>query len=132
MCGKGEGMKKNKKLASVSTLLGADTLIEGTVAFKDTLRVDGKVKGTLNGDNGVLIVGAKAEIDADIEVDRAVIMGRVNGTVTARERIEIYPPACIAGDVRAPVVTIDAGVVFNGRCAMSRKAGSAAETDGSS
>ena len=123
---------KKRKSEVVSTLLGADTFVEGTITFTDTIRVDGKVKGRLVGDGGVLIVGAQAEIDADIEVDRAIVMGRLNGTVTASERIEIYPPAFIAGDVQAPVVTIDAGVVFNGRCAMSSKPVSTAETDSSS
>ncbi|MBW2217932.1 MAG: polymer-forming cytoskeletal protein, partial [Deltaproteobacteria bacterium] len=51
----------------------------------------------------------------------AIIMGRVNGVVKADNRIEISPPGCVEGDIQAPVISIDAGVKFNGNCAMTTK-----------
>jgi cytoskeletal protein CcmA (bactofilin family) len=45
-------------------------------------------------------------------------MGQVQGTVFAAERIEIYPPARVTGDIQSPVVSIESGVVFNGNCSM--------------
>jgi cytoskeletal protein CcmA (bactofilin family) len=51
-------------------------------------------------------------------VGTAVIKGTVNGHIQAAERIEIHPPAKITGDIQAPVVSIETGVVFNGNCSM--------------
>ena len=115
--------KKNKiKLAAdpgtISTLLGVDTKIEGTFSFNETIRVDGRVKGHLVSEKGTLIIGEKATIDADVRVGIAIIRGSVNGRVEASDRIEIYAPAKVSGDICAPIVTIDTGVVFNGNCQM--------------
>ena len=43
----------------------------------------------------------------------------MNGRIEASHRIEIYPPAHIVGDIAAPTVVIDSGVVFNGNCQMT-------------
>ena len=114
-------MKKVKKAESISTFLGADSCIEGTIEFQGTIRLDGKVKGKIAGVEGTLIIGEKAVIDADISVHSAIIMGEVNGTVEASERIDVQTPACIAGDVHAPVIAIETGVIFNGNCSMKRQ-----------
>ncbi|MEE8540522.1 MAG: polymer-forming cytoskeletal protein, partial [Desulfobacterales bacterium] len=55
-------------------------------------------------------------------VNIAVIMGKVNGTIDARKRIEIYPPASVVGDIRAPTILIESGVMFNGNCSMKAQA----------
>jgi cytoskeletal protein CcmA (bactofilin family) len=116
-------MGKDKKRpvaepSSISTLLGRDTQIEGALTFKETIRVDGRIKGKLVSTQGTLIVGENAQIEADVQVGVAIIRGKVHGRVEAEQRIEIYAPAQVHGDISAPTVTIDSGVVFNGNCQM--------------
>ena len=48
-------------------------------------------------------------------------MGEVNGVIDARDRIEVYPPARVLGDIQAPIISIEAGVIFNGKCAMTAR-----------
>lgn len=103
---------------TISTLLGRDTDIEGALTFKETIRVDGRIKGKLVSSQGTVIVGENAVIEADVQVGVAIIRGKVNGRVEAGQRIEIYAPAQVTGDICAPTVTIDSGVVFNGNCQM--------------
>lgn len=110
---------KERHTDSISTLLGEDARIEGHLDFGGTLRLDGKLEGTLTGRNGTLIVGEKAILEAQITVKNAVIMGTVTGTVEALEKIELYPPAKIDGDIVAPKVTIEAGAILNGKCLMT-------------
>lgn len=114
-------MRKSKKTDPITTFLGPDTSIEGTIAFKGTIRVDGNVKGEIQSNDGTVIIGEKAVIHADINVNNAIIMGQVNGVVDARNRIEVYPPGSVVGDIHAPVISIDAGVKFNGKCAMKAR-----------
>lgn len=116
-------MKKDKRrpqadAGTISTLLGKDINLEGTLSFSETIRVDGRIKGQLVSTNGTVIVGENAIIEADIKVGVAIIRGTVNGRVEAVDRIEVYAPAKVNGDISAPTVTIDSGVVFNGRCQM--------------
>lgn len=118
-------MRKNKKSHNISTLLGEGVRIEGVIEFTNTIRLDGEVKGKILGSEGTLIIGEKAKIEADIVVDTAIIMGAVSGSLEARERIEVYPPGRVTGDIQAPAVVLEKGVVFNGSCAMVNRTVSA-------
>jgi len=112
-------MRKSKKEAeTVSTYLGPGVSVTGTIAFKDTIRLDGKVEGKIIGGNGTVIIGERAVIHAEISAAVVIIRGEVHGTISATDRIEAYPPGCISGDVKAAVITVEPGVVFNGKFEM--------------
>jgi cytoskeletal protein CcmA (bactofilin family) len=111
-------MKKEKGSDRISTFIGADASIDGNIEFKGTIRVDGTVKGKISSQSGTVVVGEKAVVNAELFVNVAVIMGELNGTVVARERIEVYPPGRVGGDIKAPVISIEPGGVFNGSCVM--------------
>ena len=126
-------MKKEKeKQDAISTFIGTKSNIDGKLAFEGTVRVDGKLKGKIKSSEGTLIIGEPARIEADIEVGLAVIMGEVIGTIHAKKRIEIYKPARVTGDLQSPVISMDAGVTFNGNCAMGPRTISTEETKGES
>jgi len=114
-------MKKEKTSGSISTFLGADSRIEGTIEFQGTIRLDGRVKGRIFSNSGTLIVGEKAVIDADIRVDSIIVMGEVSGTIDAKKRVEVYPPGRVNGDIDAGVISIEPGGVFTGNCSMKTK-----------
>jgi cytoskeletal protein CcmA (bactofilin family) len=118
----GETMKKKERADHISTLLGIGTAIEGTLAFKDTIRLDGTVNGKIISEKGTVIIGERAVVEAQIRVGTAIIKGTVNGHIQAAERIDIYPPAKITGDIQAPVISIETGVIFNGNCSMTKVA----------
>jgi cytoskeletal protein CcmA (bactofilin family) len=118
-------MKKEKKTDRISTFIGADASIDGTIEFKGTIRVDGQVKGKIVSKGGTVVVGEKAAVDAEIHVNVAVVMGEVNGTIEAKERIEVFPPGRVGGDIHSPVVSIEPGGIFNGSCVMQAPAESA-------
>ncbi len=111
-------MKKGKKHDSISTFLGSDASIDGTVEFRGAIRLDGNVKGKIKSNGGTVIVGEKAVVEAKITVGVAIIMGEVHGTIDAQDRIEIYPPGRVVGDIQAPVITVEEGGIFNGNCIM--------------
>lgn len=114
-------MKKSKKVDAISTFLGLDACVEGTIDFRGTIRLDGKVTGKIISDDGTVIIGEKAVINAEIRVGVAIVMGEVNGVIEAKDRIEVYPPGRVQGDIQAPAVSMEAGVVFNGNCAMQAR-----------
>ena len=121
-------MKKEKETGRISTFIGADASIDGTIKFKGTIRVDGQVKGNIVSSGGTVIVGEKAAVDAEIHVNVAVVMGEVKGRIEAKERIEVYPPGHVGGDIQSPVVSIEPGGIFNGSCVMKAPAESAGKS----
>jgi len=111
-------MKKETKIDAVSTFLGHEAAFDGTINFKGTVRLDGRVKGRVISDDGTVIIGDKASVEADISVETVIIKGSVNGKIQAKNRIEAHPPARILGELQAPNISIQSGVVFNGSCCM--------------
>jgi cytoskeletal protein CcmA (bactofilin family) len=109
-------MKKRKRPAAVTTFLGVDAAVEGTLEFRGTVRLDGRVKGRIHGQGGTVIVGERAVIEAEIDVDAAVVMGRVTGRIKAQDRIDVLAPGIVNGDIYAPTISIDSGATLNGKC----------------
>ena len=120
-------MKKEKGSDRISTFIGADASIDGNIEFNGTLRVDGAVKGKISSSSGTVVVGEKAVVNAEVYVNVAVIMGELNCTINAKERIEVYPPGRVGGDIHAPVISIEPGGVFNGNCEMKAQPDKAAK-----
>ena len=109
-------MKQTNK--GIQTFLGPETTLEGKLAFEGTVRLDGHFTGTIESKDGIMVVGERAVINADILVHTATVSGEVSGNIRATSCIELQPPARVFGDLHAPIVVIDAGVVFHGNCTM--------------
>lgn len=119
-------MKKLKK--AIQTSIGREVTLEGKLIFERTVRLDGYFAGRVESKEGTIIVGERGVVHADILVHTAIVSGEVRGNIRATDRIELYPPARVFGDLLAPVVSIDAGVVFKGNCSIKPKDDSAAKT----
>jgi cytoskeletal protein CcmA (bactofilin family) len=84
------------------------------------VRIDGRFKGEINTE-GTLIVGETALIDSDIHASNVIISGEIRGNIVAGEKIEIIAPGKVFGDIEAPSVTINTGVVFEGNCQTQKQ-----------
>ena len=91
--------------------------VTGQLSFQGPTRIDGVVDGDIQC-QGALTIGDGAEIRAKISAQVVVIRGKVEGNVTAKERVELLAPARLIGNVTAPRLIISEGVVFDGDCSM--------------
>ena len=119
-------MKKSNKDIQ---MLGPRAVLEGNLVFEGSLFMNGHAKGAIESRNGAIVVGEDAVIHADVFVRSATINGEIKGTIRATERIELHPPARVYGDLNAPVVVIDAGVIFEGNCTIKPKEDASPQTD---
>jgi excisionase family DNA binding protein len=99
--------------------------MQGTLRFDDpvNLRINGKFEGTLD-TKGMLMIGAKADIKANITGDSISISGNVKGNIKATKILKMEPTARLEGDVQAPKVSIAEGAVLNGNINMTGAASS--------
>ena len=93
--------------------------IEGKCTFNGTVMLNGRFRGEIVS-NGSLIVGEKGVVNASIRAGVVLINGEVVGNVMAAERVELRGSARVFGDVEAPVVLIEEGVLFEGHCNMTK------------
>jgi cytoskeletal protein CcmA (bactofilin family) len=104
------------------TLLNEDAQFEGKLTFDGKVQINGKFRGEIFSE-GTLMIGEGAEVDAQIDIDTVIIQGRVNGTIQAKTRIEMHPPAVVKGDIASPSLVISEGAIFEGSCSMGRDKG---------
>lgn len=90
---------------------------EGKLCFHGTLRINGAFKGEIFTPD-TLIIGETARIQGNVDAGVVIISGEVVGNVKARHRVEIHRPAVFKGDIYAPSLSVDEGVVFEGSSKM--------------
>jgi cytoskeletal protein CcmA (bactofilin family) len=89
--------------------------IEGKYTFSGTVMLNGKFSGEIVS-NDSLIIGEKGVVNATVRAGVVLINGEVIGNVFATERVELRGTARVYGDVEAPVIVVEEGVRFEGRC----------------
>jgi cytoskeletal protein CcmA (bactofilin family) len=119
MFGKSGG-DKIKETARIETIIGAETIIQGTLSSKGSIRVDGKLEGGV-AEAAAVVVGERGEIHGDVNARSAVIGGRVVGNIVTAGATEILAGAQIHGDIRTSVLSIAEGANFEGNCTMTKE-----------
>lgn len=112
------GAAKVKAPDDLRTCFNEGMEITGDVKFTEVLRVDGHLSGTVTSDSGSLVVSEHGQVKAKIEAGFVEVAGVVEGTITARHRMEIRSTGRVYGDIYTPDLNIEDGAVFDGRCHM--------------
>ena len=103
------------KGSDLTAFIDEGSEIEGKYTFQGTVMLNGKFSGEINS-NDSLIIGEKGVVNATVRAGVVLINGEVIGNVFASERVELRGTARVYGDVEAPVIVVEEGVLFEGRC----------------
>jgi cytoskeletal protein CcmA (bactofilin family) len=112
-----DGTNPSLRTDEITTILGKGSEFEGKLQFEGTLRIEGVFSGEIHSDS-VLVVGEGAKVSAEVDVGTIVINGEVRGNVRAKTGVEIRHPGRLIGNVEAPSLIIEQGVIFEGSCKM--------------
>ena len=102
----------------INAFVGKGVEFKGTITYSGTIRIDGYLDGEIHTD-GVVLIGEEAVIQAKITAGTVVCKGKVTGDVVAKECVKLRAPAVINGSVKAPVLSMEDGVLFNGALEMA-------------
>ncbi|MGA9117479.1 MAG: polymer-forming cytoskeletal protein [Bacteroidota bacterium] len=106
------------------SLIGAKTTVEGIIRTDGSIRIDGKLVGDLIAQASAA-VGATAAVEGNVTARNISIAGKVNGMVTAFEKLILEGKSALRGDIRAARLVVDEGAMFDGKCAMTPPPGDA-------
>jgi cytoskeletal protein CcmA (bactofilin family) len=109
----------------VHTLLGKGSEFEGKLTFEGQVRIDGKFSGQVF-TKDTLVIGEGARVNAEVNAGTVIVNGLVEGNIRATQLIELHNPARVKGNLEAPALSIDKGVMFEGSCKMESIGKSAA------
>ena len=91
--------------------------ISGDLDTEGTVRVDGRVQGTLHRAD-TLIIAAGGEVIGDVEAREVVIGGSLCGTLTVSGRVEVQTTATVEGDIRAAAILLQEGGTVRGHVSI--------------
>ena len=109
---------RKAKTDAVTGFLGSQTEFTGKLSFSGVVHLDGTFRGEIIS-RGTLVVGSESVVHAQIHANVLKISGEIHGDLNATEKIELYPPAKVYGNIRTPSLVVEEGVVFEGTCRMS-------------
>jgi cytoskeletal protein CcmA (bactofilin family) len=110
-------MKKKRKFVAITTLIDKDIVISGDTSYTGGIRIDGKIKGNLkvHGDEGsLLIMGYGSTITGDVEVEKAIINGEINGNVKCNDYLELNTNAIVNGSIEYDIIEVQEGAKITG------------------
>jgi len=95
-------------------VLNSDVEIKGNLKFAGELTFEGKLEGEITSE-GTLHLGDSAVVNGNINVNAVILRGKINGNVSAKDKIEIKAKTELFGDIRAAKLVIEEGVTFVGK-----------------
>jgi cytoskeletal protein CcmA (bactofilin family) len=108
-----------RNLQDSMSIIGPGMHIVGDVVTDGTVRVEGRIDGTIRAGKAV-VVGKEGEVQGEIFTQDAVIGGTVRGSVTAESRLELQATCNIQGQIqaRSQHLQLEEGARFNGQIQM--------------
>ncbi len=103
-----------------SASIGKSVEIRGEVKGSEDLMIDGRVEGTITLTDSKLTIGPSARVDADVAARDVVILGVLNGNVTATVRVDLRKGSNLIGNVRAARLSIEEGALLSGKVELTQ------------
>ena len=100
---------------SGAAVIGKSVQIRGEVRGSEDLLVDGQVEGTITLSESRLTIGPNAKVQAHVAARDVVVLGTLNGDITATGRIELRQGSNLTGDISAARLSIEENAVFKGK-----------------
>lgn len=104
----------------VAASIGKSVEIRGEVKGSEDLLIDGRVEGTVTLTDSKLTIGPSARVDADVSARDVVILGVLNGNVTASVRVDLRKGGNLTGNVRAARLSIEEGALLSGKVELTQ------------
>ena len=102
-----------------STGIGKSIQVRGEISGAEDVIVHGRLLCSVALKESRLTVGPDAEVEAELNVHDAIVLGQVKGNVTATGRIELRKGASLIGDLNAARLSIEEGSAIQGKVSLS-------------
>jgi cytoskeletal protein CcmA (bactofilin family) len=94
--------------------IGKSVVIRGELTGNEDLYLDGEIEGNIDLRDHKLVIGPNGKIKATITARDIVLHGRVEGNLSATERVELKKNSALVGDVSTQRIVIEDGAYFKG------------------
>ncbi len=113
----------------VDAFLGKGSKVVGTLTFSGPVELDGFIEGEINSSDR-LVIGEGAVINGKVKGAEVLVKGQINGDVIASKKLSLRRPAKVLGNISSTNLSIEEGVIFEGKCSMEGIADSSSKITG--
>jgi cytoskeletal protein CcmA (bactofilin family) len=99
------------------SIIASGMRITGDIETSGTLKIDGRVDGSVIGARQVML-GRNGAIKGNVHAGEVVLGGQVDGSIVADERLELQGSAVVNGDIETKSIVVLEGARINGAVRM--------------
>lgn len=104
--------------AKISSIIGADMIVEGNIKGTDAIRIEGTLKGDVSSE-GTVIISATGKIVGNVTGSNIMVAGTIEGDLFSGGRTEVAATGRIIGNISTKSLIVDENAVFQGKCMMN-------------
>lgn len=98
-----------------TTLIAGDTELRGNLRFSGAVKVEGRVIGNIDADEGAVSVQQEGYVEGIIKAPRVLVNGVIVGDVHAFEHLQLGAEARVDGDLYYRFMEMVSGAQINGQ-----------------
>jgi cytoskeletal protein CcmA (bactofilin family) len=102
----------------MNSVIGEGSMFEGKFFIQGSLQIDGRFEGEIK-TRDQLVVGETGKVKTDIYAKKVIVGGTVIGNIKAEEDVTLLSTGRVFGNITAPRVSIEDGVVVKGEISIS-------------
>ena len=107
-----------KNESQLNSVIGEGSIFKGKFYINGSLQVDGRFEGEVK-TRDQLIVGEMGKVKTDIVAKKVTVGGTVIGNIEAEEEVALLSTGRVLGNIKAPKIHIEDGVVIRGEISVS-------------
>lgn len=101
-----------------TSLIAAGTTLKGDISSSGDIRIDGTLQGNIHC-TAKVVIGANGVVEGDVSGQQADIMGKVVGTISVKDLLQLKGSSQVKGNLYAGKLQIEPSASFNGQCHMN-------------
>jgi cytoskeletal protein CcmA (bactofilin family) len=102
-------------------LIGKSVVIKGELSGSEDLFLDGQVEGSIDLHDHSLTVGPNGVVKANVRAKGVIVQGKLDGSITATERVDLRQSAVVNGDLSTQRISIEEGAFLKGKVDVKKE-----------
>jgi cytoskeletal protein CcmA (bactofilin family) len=104
------------------SIIGKTLLIKGEITGSGSVKIEGKVEGSIELPDDRVTVGRDGRVSASIAARDVVVLGEVIGSCKASDHLHIRSEGSLYGDVMVARISVEDGAYLTGSIDIRREA----------
>jgi cytoskeletal protein CcmA (bactofilin family) len=117
----GTASKSSVAAVGAQSTIGKTLLIKGEISGSESVRIEGKVEGSISLPGDRVTVGRNGRVSASIAAQDIVVLGEVLGNCNAGDHLDMRAEGSLCGDVVVSRISVEEGAYLTGSIDIRRQ-----------